>query len=91
MMRMIFKIKNYKILEFEIDKELKKLRNINVCDKLLAEEVLKGHKRVTAAIVEEVLRGYMETDKNLSDIVAHIKKNGFYSPYQPALDIIIED
>lgn len=90
-MRMIFKIKNHKILEFEIDEEFKKLSNIRVHDKLLEEEVLKGHKRINASVIEEVLKGYMETDKNLPDIIDHIRRNGFYNPYQPALDIIIKD
>lgn len=97
MIRLIFKTKNYPILELKVDLPRKQVSTEKVHDLLAAKIVLQESARTYSGL-ESRLQYFMLDTRPLPELLDHIKVHGFYVPNQHNLDVdlieiveIIED
>lgn len=90
-MNITFALRNgFKILEFDLWDD-GRVRNLQVYDEGLAQGVLKQKDCILSPeILLDLMQYYLGGSGELEDYINHIRQHGFYSPYQPALDIWIK-
>lgn len=71
-------------------KDYKTIENIEILIPVLAREVMFC-KELTTEHFLTMLRFYMGGEFSIKEYIEHIKKYGFYSPYQPNLRVFIEE
>ena len=89
-MKIIFLLGSKKMVEFDLI-DFKKIENLQIYNEVIAQTFLKQmYKEPTPANFHEILKHYMGGDFTLEEYLNHIIENGFYSPYQKNMDIVIE-
>lgn len=89
-MKIIFLLGSKKMVEFDLI-DFKKIENLQIYNEVIAQTFLKQmYKEPTPAKLHEILKHYMGGDFTLKEYLNHIIENGFYSPYQKNMDIVIE-
>lgn len=86
MIRLIFKMKNFPLLELKVDLNNKQVATLKVHDKLAANIVLQPQQRTYDGL-EARLQYYMVDKRPLPELLKHIEVHGFYVPNQHNLDV----
>lgn len=82
-----------RVITIPVNIKKKKLGNIIIASgrEEIASIYCPEAKKISYQELENLLSHYCDKNTSLENIIEHIEKEGFYTPYRPTLRISIED